>query len=106
LVLLVGSTGLRNPVAPVAPDTPSPEPPSGATLSDVPKVQDLIDWRAMNSNVSGVAERDEDILTFDIPDDALERVARAAPLTLHFPLARLHLATIEKPWHPHSYAPN
>ena len=47
----------------------------------------------MNSNVSDVAETDEDILTFDIPDDALERAAGAAPLitfgTLHFPLARI-----------------
>jgi len=34
----------------------------------------------MNSNVSDVAETDEDILTFDIPDDALERAAGAAPL--------------------------
>jgi hypothetical protein len=51
----------------------------------------------MNSNVSDVAETDEDILTFDIPDDALERAAGAAPLiTLHFPLARLRLASIAK----------
>jgi hypothetical protein len=35
----------------------------------------------MNSN-SDVAETDEDILTFDIPDDALERAAGAAPLTV------------------------
>ena len=27
----------------------------------------------MNSNVSDVAETDEDILTFDIPDDAVDR---------------------------------
>jgi hypothetical protein len=54
----------------------------------------------MSSNVSDVAETDEDILTLDIPDDALERTADAAPFitlvlgTLHFPLARLHLASI------------
>ena len=29
----------------------------------------------MDSDVSGLAEIDEDILTFDIPDDALERAA-------------------------------
>jgi hypothetical protein len=34
----------------------------------------------MNGNVSDVTETDEDILTFDMPDDALERVARFAPL--------------------------
>jgi len=33
----------------------------------------------MSSNVSDVAETDEDILTLDIPDDALERTADAAP---------------------------
>jgi len=52
----------------------------------------------MNSNVNDVAETDEDILTFDIPDDALERAAGAAHNlgTLHFPLARLRLASIAK----------
>jgi hypothetical protein len=45
----------------------------------------------MNSNVNDVAETDEDILTFDIPDDALERAAGAAllitlvPCTFHWP---------------------
>ena len=35
----------------------------------------------MSGNVSDVAETDEDILTFGIPDDALERAAGdAAPL--------------------------
>jgi hypothetical protein len=46
----------------------------------------------MNSNVSdaAVAESDEDILTFDIPDDALERAAGApqlmtlVPCTFHW----------------------
>jgi len=41
----------------------------------------------MNSNVSDVAEIDEDILTFDIPDDALERAAGAAPLITLVPCA-------------------
>ena len=45
----------------------------------------------MNSNVNDVDETDEDILTFDIPDDALERAAGAAllitlvPCTFHWP---------------------
>jgi hypothetical protein len=34
----------------------------------------------MSSNVSDVAETDEDIPTLDIPDDALERAAGATPL--------------------------
>jgi hypothetical protein len=34
----------------------------------------------MDSNESDVAEADAHILTFDIPDDALERAAGAAPL--------------------------
>ena len=52
----------------------------------------------MDSNESGVAETDAHILTFDIPDDALERAAGAAHDlgTSHFPLARLHLALIAK----------
>jgi hypothetical protein len=29
----------------------------------------------MDSDVSGLARTDEDILTFDVPDDALERAA-------------------------------
>ena len=53
----------------------------------------------MNSNVSDVAETDEDILTFDIPDDALEHAAGAAPLITLIPCtfqARLRLASIAK----------
>jgi len=44
----------------------------------------------MDSNESDVAEADAHILTFDIPDDALERAGGAAPLitlapcTLHW----------------------
>jgi hypothetical protein len=34
----------------------------------------------MDSNESDVAEADVHILTFDIPDDALERAAGAAPI--------------------------
>jgi hypothetical protein len=34
----------------------------------------------MDGNESDVAEADAHILTFDIPDDALERAAGAAPL--------------------------
>ena len=30
---------------------------------------------AVDNNASGLAELDEDILTFDVPDDALERAA-------------------------------
>jgi hypothetical protein len=44
----------------------------------------------MDSDVSDVAETDAHILTFDIPDNALERAAGAAPVitlapcTLHW----------------------
>jgi hypothetical protein len=46
--------------------------------------------RVMDSNESDVAEANAHILTFDIPDDVLERAAGAAPLmtlapcTLHW----------------------
>jgi hypothetical protein len=32
----------------------------------------------LENNVNGLAELDEDILTFDVPDDALERAAAVA----------------------------
>jgi len=32
----------------------------------------------MDRDASGLTETDEDILTFDVPDDALERAARVA----------------------------
>ena len=47
--------------------------------------------RSCDGHVSDVAETDEDALTFDIPDDALERAAGAPPLitlvpcTFHWP---------------------
>jgi hypothetical protein len=32
----------------------------------------------LENDVNGLAELDEDILTFDVPDDAVERAARVA----------------------------
>ena len=39
-----------------------------------------LEGATMGSDVSDVAETDAHILTFDIPDDALERAAGAAPV--------------------------
>ena len=43
-------------------------------VSPYPEGEDAM----LENDVNGLAELDEDILTFDVPDDALERTARVA----------------------------
>jgi hypothetical protein len=71
LVYLMRWLNRRPPLPAALVDRVGYRPPLGLTLHP---------WGidAMDNDTNGLAELDEDILTFDVPDDALER---AAPVT-------------------------
>lgn len=48
------------------------------TVSKVPPCQSNPSWCGLNSDANGPAERNDDVLTCDLPDDATERAASVA----------------------------